>query len=145
MEDLAHNDADGLGLPAPFVETLIDVITNYNDRKSAFVKKQSDNAMNSGSILGHNYTQSSAIISCLVPKEKISVKSIRTFASWAIVNRYRLSIKHCLQPALQWINCVLQYEICSVTELQCLYEGFFQLIIFQSVVSYQILFQQSIN
>lgn len=129
-----HNDSENLGLPANYVESFIDVITKHDDKKYALVKNM-DIVLNSGLILGQNATQSAAIISCLVPTEKISVNSIRTFALWAITNRYRLDIKFCLQPALRWINCVLQYEICSVTDLQCLYEAFFQLLIFKSLVS----------
>lgn len=127
LENIVHKSEE-LGLAAPHVETLVCAITSYRP-STANPKKQ-----NVFSVLGLRQTQSERLISCLVPQSEINAQSVRCFAIWTLTNYKRLDPKLCLGPALRWINCVLQYSICPMKELHCLYEGFFQLLDIGSVV-----------
>ena len=91
--------------------------------------------LHSSTALNLPCTLSEQLIRCLIPNEKLSGDVVQSFTLWILTNCRRLSIKHCLEPGLRWINGVLHYNICSVKDLQCLYEAFFQLLGLSSVVS----------
>ncbi len=127
LERLAFKN-DVPGLQVKHIEELIGAICSCTLKDSKVKKNSSLCPLYNCTILGLTPTQASRFILSLVPREKLNPVTIRTFALWAITNCRRLNTKSCLLPAMRWINCVLQYDVCQAEELLPLYEGFFHLL-----------------
>ena len=137
LESVAHND-NAPGLDATFVEDFIKVIVDYDNKNARPNKKshsdRSGEKLGNVSILGQALSHTSKLISCLVPKQNLDGDVLRLFTVWTVTNFRRLNVKHCLEPALRWINCVLQYDVCKVEDIQCIYEPFFHILGLKTVV-----------
>ena len=118
-------DVADKGLSKDQLMRLVELIAK---KQIKIKREQQFLAMNNSTALNLPGYLSARFIRCLVPKEKLSGDVVQLLALWLLTNCHRLSIKHCLEPMLRWINSVLQFDICVIRDLRCLYEAFFQII-----------------
>ena len=132
LEDEVHKK-ENLGLDKTIVEVLIDRISRHT-YPNVSGKSLRRVRLFDCSIFELSSTQAEKILTCLVPREKLDEKIVRTFVAWVLTNNRRLNLEHSLRPAIRWINCVIRHSLCSISSLQFAYEPFFQLLGIGTVV-----------
>ena len=132
LEDEVHK-TENLGLDKTTVEVLINRISKHT-YQNVSAKSLRRTRLFDCSILELPHTQAEKILTCLVPREKLDEKIVRTFVTWVLTNNRRLNLEHSLRPAIRWINCVIRHSLCSISSLQFAYEPFFQLLGIGTVV-----------
>ena len=133
LEKVAYNEENG-GFEESFVKDFLCIISDCEFSKKDPQKRST--SVRSSTILNLPVYLGCRILSSLVPNRKLDPEDVQDFACWVLTNHKRLH-KLSLESSLRWINCVLQYQVCPVEDLQCLYEPFFHLLDLRTAVSNQ--------
>ena len=62
------------------------------------------------------------LIQCLVPSERIPSELVVQLIMKLLTSFRSLDVKTTLMAALRWLNCILQYNVCHMDDMEVLYE-----------------------